>query len=151
MSVKKRPAIRPDVDSYADFIGSITLIGLALSNCSASVDRGSYFELSRKNTTRTVSTEYKLDDVDGECFDVSARFALTVEGKMKSPKALSLECVFIAHFHYTAPDIRRDFAERFTQSELRIILWPYFREFVSDISSKMAIPSILIPLAARNE
>jgi hypothetical protein len=147
---KKISRTKHESVNYAEFLRGIKLVGLALSNCSASIDRLTYFELTgkKKNNTRTISAEYKLDEVEKDYFDVSARFTLTVEDKMKPSKALAVECVFAAHFHCTAPEVPREFADRFTQSELRLILWPYFREFVSGITAKMAIPALLIPLSA---
>jgi preprotein translocase subunit SecB len=126
----------------------VKLVGLALSSCSASIDRGLYFEPDRgRKNIRTIFADYKLEDVEKEYFDVSARFRLTVEDKSKALKALTIECGFQGHFHCGASEVPREFVDRFTQSELRIILWPYFREFVNDITAKMSIPPILIPLA----
>jgi len=124
------------------------LIGLALGSCSASLDRGLYFAPDRgAKSARTISADYKLVDAKKDYFDVSARFALTVVDKARAVKALSIECEFVGHFHCSVSDPPREFADRFTQSELRLILWPYFREFVSDITGRMSIPPILIPLA----
>lgn len=141
-SQQKQPA-----KQYADFLRGIKLIGLALGKCSASLDRGLYFARDRSDkSVRTISVDYKLADVKKDYFDVSAQFRLTVEDKTKPVVALTIDCEFVGHFHCGTADVPREFADRFTQSELRLILWPYFREFVSDITSKMSIPPVLIPL-----
>jgi preprotein translocase subunit SecB len=145
---KISPPTKRESTDYASFLRGIKLIGLGLAECSATIDRAAYFDSGKKNNTRTISAEYKLGQLEKEFFDVTARFTLTVEDKMKPPKALAVECIFDAHFHCSTSDVSRERAERFTQSELRLILWPYFREFVSDISGKMAIPPLLIPLSA---
>jgi len=136
-------------DKYSSFLKSIKLIGLGLENCSASLNRDLYSRLlSRKNTSRTITSEYELTEVHDTHFDVSARLTVHVEDKDKTTRSLSIQCAFAAHFHCARLDTGKDYAERFTQSELRLIMWPYFREFVSDVSSKMAIPPLLIPLSA---
>jgi Preprotein translocase subunit SecB len=142
-SQQKQPA-----KQYADFLKGIKLIGLALGSCSASLDRGLYFAQDRPGkSVRTISADYKLEDAKKDYFDASARFRLTVEEKATSKRALAVECEFVGHFHCSVSEFPRDFADRFTQAELRLILWPYFREFVNNITGKMSIPPVLIPLA----
>jgi preprotein translocase subunit SecB len=129
-------------------LGTIKLVGLALGACSAKLDRGLYVAPDRaEKSLRTISADYKLTDVRKDYFDVSARFRLTVEHKTEPLTALTIECEFAGHFHCGDSELSHELADRFTQSELRIILWPYFREFVNDITAKMSIPPILIPLA----
>lgn len=146
---KKSNHLKPEANGYAEFLREIQLIGLGLADCAAKLDRDLYFDVvSQKNSTRIISSHYELKDVQKEFFDVSARFSLHVQDKNKKFTPLSIECGFMGHFHCNARDVPREFAERFSQSELRIVLWPYFREVVSDITSKMAIPPLLVPLAA---
>jgi preprotein translocase subunit SecB len=144
---KKTSPTKHRADQYPNFLRGIKLIGLGLENCSANIEREAYFNLaSKKNNTRTISADYTLVEAHEDSFDVSAKFTVAVEDKLKSSKALTIECVFVAHFHCT--EAPREFLERFTQSELRLVLWPFFREFVSDVTSRMAIPPLLVPLAA---
>jgi preprotein translocase subunit SecB len=143
---KNRPSRREE--QYSEFLHSIKLIALGLENCSANLNRRLYATLAaKKNTDRSILSDYRLGEVEKEFFDVSANFTMRVEDKAKTSRALSIECSFAAHFHCETSEWTNEFAERFTQSELRLILWPYFREFVNDISSKMAIPPLLIPLS----
>jgi len=150
--VERKKNLRPtkrDTKDYTEFLRDIQLIALGLASCSAKLDRDLYFDVvSQKSNTRTISSSYELKDVQKEFFDVAARFSLQVQDKMKTSTPLLVECAFMAHFHCKAREVPRDFAARFSQSELRIVLWPYFREFVSDVTSKMAIPPLLIPLSA---
>lgn len=140
---------KPSANGYAEFLRELQLIGLGLSDCSAKLDRELYFDVvSKKNSTRTISSHYELTGVQKEFFDVSAQFSLQVQDKARKSTPLVIECRFIGHFHCGEHGAPQGFADRFCQSELRIVLWPYFREFVSDITSKMAIPPLLVPLAA---
>jgi hypothetical protein len=146
---KKSSHTKLEPDGYGDFLRGTKLVGLALASCSASLDRGIYIELiEKKKSARNISAEYKLEDVQKDFFDVAAKFTLVMQDKAEGRKALTIECSFAGHFHCGASAVPREFANRFTQSELRLILWPYFREFVSNITAKMAIPPILIPLSS---
>ena len=149
MPEKKSSHTRREPEEYAEFLRGIRLIGLALASCSANLERGAYFELSgKKKSTRNITADYELVEVQKEFFDVMAKFRLAVHDKSQTSKPLTIECSFAGHFHSSTSEVRRELADRFTQSELRLILWPYFRELVSNLTAKMSIPPILIPLSA---
>jgi hypothetical protein len=146
--VRKNLPTKNDSEQYAKFLREIRLVGLAMENCSSIIRREEYFAaITKKTMDRSISSEYQLHEVQKEFFNVRSRFTLDVKHKVKSLQVLTVKCTFIAHFHSLHGQIPRRFVERFSQSELRLIMWPYFREFVSDMSSKMAIPPLLIPLA----
>jgi hypothetical protein len=104
----------------------------------------------KKGALRLISTEYKLLDAESGYFDANGRFSIVVSEEKKSVPALVIECTFETHFHCKSPVVR-EMAERFTASELRLVLWPYFRELVFDLCGKMSIPPITIPLIAAEE
>jgi hypothetical protein len=134
--------------SYDQFLRSVKPVGLGMSNSLSHLDRAAYIRARklRDGATRSISTEYELRDAAGGYFDAIGKFVLTVtDGKQSSP-ALMIECQYESHFHCTAP-VDRVLAERFTKSELRLILWPYFRELVHDMCGKMGIPPLTIPLS----
>jgi len=81
-------------------------------------------------------------------FDAEGRFELTVSSKEGDKPALAVECIFTAHIHAAEP-VSKEFAKRFAESELWIVMLPYGRYFITDITTRMSIPPIMIPLAAR--
>jgi preprotein translocase subunit SecB len=96
--------------------------------------------------TRSISTEYRLGDAEAGYFDAVGKFLLTVTDGEQSTPALIIKCKYESHFHCKAP-VNKEFAERFTTSELRLVLWPYFRVLVHDFCGKMGIPPLTIPLS----
>jgi hypothetical protein len=146
-----RSNIRPSKSvnsSYEKFLQSVKPIGLGLASSLSQLDREAYARLMKQSSaaTRTISTEYKLLDAEEGYFDATGRFLLIVTDGKKSGPALTIECKYESHFHCRAP-VDRDLAERFTNSELRLVLWPYFRELVYDLCGKMGIPPLTIPLS----
>jgi len=75
---------------------------------------------------------------------------LAVAESQKAAPTLVIEALYETHFHCKAPT-QREPAERFVASELRLIMWPYFRELVFDLCGKMSIPPITIPLVASTD
>lgn len=147
--VKKNLISKPDVETdYAAFLSGIKLVALGLQECNANIDRGTYFELlDKKNIQRRISASYFLDESTSEYFNVSASLTLTVDSEKEHAAAMSIACKYEAHFHCDRCKINKDFASRFTNSELRLVIWPYFRQLVNDMTSRMLVPPILIPFS----
>lgn len=147
MSIKKKPATKLKAGSnYSAFLHGLALVGLGLQSCGTELDRSGYALLDKEHTERRISTSYKLLGSNREFFDAEASFTLTILNTQSDSRVLSVRCTYEAHFHCDKCDEHRGFAQRFTDSELRIVMWPYFRQFVNDMSGRMAVPPILVPL-----
>jgi hypothetical protein len=134
---------------YGDFLKSVRPVGLGLRESSCKLNRDSYAELlGKKNKAgRLISTEYKLSEAEPGYFDATAKFSLAVVEHQKATPALTIDALYESHFHCEAA-ANRELVERFVASELRLVMWPYFRELVFDFCGKMSIAPITIPLAA---
>jgi preprotein translocase subunit SecB len=139
---------RPADSNYEQFLRSVKPVGLALASSFSQVDREAYARLMKQKDgpTRSISTEYKLCEAEAGYFDATGKFLLTVTDGEKANPALIINCKYESHFHCKAP-VDKDLAERFTASELRLVLWPYFRELVHDFCGKMGIPPVTIPFS----
>jgi preprotein translocase subunit SecB len=135
---------------YALFLKGITLLGFGMQESRTTQDRAAYVRLSQgEKLGRRISTEYRTMEVEKTYFNASAKMSLVMEEKgSQSPPAVVVECTYVAHFHCDGCEITREFAERFTQSEMRLVVWPYFRQFVNDATARMAIQPIVIPFSA---
>jgi preprotein translocase subunit SecB len=119
-----------------------------LEGCRTTLNRDQFWELDdKKQGVRRISADYQLLEVRKSFFNVSAKFKMSVEDKQGTSTALLIECEYGAHFHYAESADAKEFAQRFTESELRLIVWPYFRQFVNDVTGRMTIPPILVPLS----
>ena len=83
-------------------------------------------------------------------FDGEVRFRLRLASDEQSDvePSLVVECAYEAHFHFhpASDQVDRDYVQRFVQSELPFVLLPYARHFVSDMTSRMQIGTIILPL-----
>lgn len=149
MSTKKSLPVNRN-QQYALFLKGIQLCGFGMQDSRTTQDREAYVALLSKNRlTRRISTEYNIVEVTKDSFNASAKLSLTMEDKANpASPAVLVECTYIAHFHCDGCEITKGLAERFTKSELRIVVWPYFRQFVNDATSRMAIQSVVIPFSA---
>jgi hypothetical protein len=152
MQRKHTPASKFPDYAYERFLKSVKPIGLGLRESSSKLDRDEYVRIRRQKDggARSISTEYKLLEAASGYFNATGKFSLMVAEKLGANPALKIDCTFETHFHCNGP-ARKELAERFTSSELRLVLWPYFRELVFDLCGKMSIPPITIPLTTNSE
>lgn len=136
---------KPERD-YELFMQNLDVVGIGLTSCVCNIDRSAYFKL--KSKTFSFHHEYQLVKITEEYFDSEGKFAVSLRGGKTSPPILFVECAFRSHIHGKKP-ILREHAERFTNSELRLVLVPYARQFVANLTSQMYIPTVTLPLAVR--
>jgi preprotein translocase subunit SecB len=135
---------------YALFLKGITLLGFGMQESRTAQDRAAYVRLCESDKLgKRITTEYRTMNVEKSFFNASAKMSLTMEDKKNpSPPVVTVECMYVAHFHCDGCEITKELAERFTQSELRLVVWPYFRQFVNDATARMAIQPVVIPFSA---
>jgi hypothetical protein len=140
----------PDTGKYASFLDSLELIAIAAKSCSCHLDRYGYMQFRKtvKRPVRILNEEPKVSNLRDDHFDAEIRYILKLaaEGERTIEKSLSLECVFEAHFHTGSSPSDRVYAEQFAQSELRFILRPFARQFIADMTARMGIGPIFLPL-----
>ncbi len=147
---KRQRSLAPAAEeqlSYESFIGSVRLYHIGMDEVSAKLNREIFWASRGKsaNATREIGTEYIATDVEDNHFNVLAKFALTIAVAGRKEPAIAIESQFFAHFH-TRMRADESYASRFATSEAKIIFWPYFRQLVSDVTARMHIPPITIPL-----
>jgi preprotein translocase subunit SecB len=138
---------------YDKFLESIEPFSVSLNSCSASIDRYRNWQARRKKLRPIshISADYEVEWVGEKAFDIIGKMAVTTEHPETNERILHIECAFETHFHRGAALIHKDYVSRFAQGELRVFIWPYFRQFIADITSKMGIAPIMIPITVREE
>jgi preprotein translocase subunit SecB len=147
MPTRKKKHTSSNDRAYAEFVRHAELIAMGLSTSSVQLDRAAYMKLRREKNglIRAVDVSFEVRRVKTSSFDGLAKYTLTTQDRQKTVQPLRIECAFDAHFHGPEP-IHQALAERFIKSFLGVIVWPYFRQFVFDLSARMAIPPITLPL-----
>jgi preprotein translocase subunit SecB len=135
--------------SYDEFINKLSLVELRLISSSSKLDSKSLERMitsKASNVTRMISVNYKLKSVGENYFESTAQLGLAFRSQKTKLTPVKVECTFSAHFHVKTPFTKK-LAQRFTDSELRLVVWPYFRQFVQDTTARMSIPPVLIPFS----
>lgn len=144
---QKRTHITADSD-YTFFLKSIEPIIISLVGSRFRVDREEYFNEESKRLS--IAWRCVPSKIGHDCFDAHATLIVKLGStKARSKPSVEIDATFEMHFHGAKP-INRAFVERFADSEVRIVIWPYFREFVSSVSGRMHIPPIVLPFGTRD-
>jgi preprotein translocase subunit SecB len=133
---------------YAAFIASLHLYSIGLAESSCSIDRDEYWG---KDEEKSVS--YKMMSkplaLQEKTFDARSSLTLTITGEKSKAAIVKIVVTFELHFH--ASPITKELVDKFCESEIRLIVWPYFREYVSNTIGRMHIPPVILPLSDKEE
>jgi preprotein translocase subunit SecB len=134
------------------FIKSIKLTGIGLDKCEASVDRAllSNATENEKELAIEITMNQSLLAHEDNYFVVTSNFDLTQRAKGSEKKIVSMTATFSAKFDLTKP-ANEELIRGFADLEARLIFFPYLRHFVSDISHRMAINTIVLPMTSELE
>ena len=135
------------------FASKVGLFAFGLKSCSCALDRHAHAKMRRAGpdkALRLVTSETFIERITDEtqAFDGGIKYELVIKEKGEQVHAISIECVFLAHFHGPSR-VGKEKIEAFLKSYMPIISWPYFRQFVSDTTARMAIPPVTLPLLSQ--
>lgn len=138
----------PKVADYQTFITSLELYMIGLAESACEINRKNYWG---KDEGKRVS--FKLSSkpvsIDKTHFDVRSTIALTMIGEKSKATVVKITATFDLHFH--ADPLEKDLVDKFCESDIRLIVWPYFREYVSSTIARMHVPPVILPLSSKEE
>lgn len=148
--MKKNTVTRKKKDTYFEFVSHLEPVALGLRSSRTDLDRSAFARMRRRKNAeaKEVKAEFALECVEKCYFDACARFSLRILDRKAHVTPLTIECTFETHIHGKEP-INRKFAEQFTNSGLRFLVWPYFREFVNAMAGKMSLTSVFLPFVEK--
>jgi len=146
---KKRTKAGVTSSAYKRFLSNLDLYAIGLDQIEAKLDRTDYAKSigdKRSSIVRNITTEFALSELDGDHFDVSGSFELSMGRANDAMTFLEIRASYSAHFHPKKGTFLRADAEQFAESEAKLLFWPYFRQTVADTTARMYIRPITIPL-----
>jgi hypothetical protein len=131
-----------------NFVAGLHLIGMGLQKSSTELHRDKLWKILKSESSqvkRQLVESYRLTEIQEGFFEAEGEYQLTVgEGDLLG---LEIHCSFEVHMHTASSEVDHAMAERFAKQDLRFVLLPYARQFVTDMTGQMQIPPIILPLA----
>ncbi len=134
-------------DNYSRFLASVDPIIIALVQETFRIDRERYLKSERE--VLRAGIESKLVKLGKDAFDVRTSLVLTATTAPAAKPLIDFRAVYNLHFHGSG--ITEANVKRFVTNELRIVIWPYFRELVNNATARMHVPPIILPVSSRGE
>lgn len=69
----------------------------------------------------------------------------SIDGLVRGKKIIQIKMQLMAVLE-TESVIGKDFLDKFKRNTLKLITYPYVREFVNDITAKMGLPPLVLPI-----
>ena len=138
----KKPVISPE--EYANILSSMSLSQILLNDCSSkkhevkskggAIDLDISMKLGYEQNASEVSfiTTYKLDGVKRSEGTEEKVFAITASFQLSYMKTKEIE-------------ITKEFVNVFKDNSIELVSWPYFRELVQNMISRMGFPPLTLP------
>jgi preprotein translocase subunit SecB len=130
---------------YSKFLESLQPFTIALVHEAFRVDRVQYLEAEKEQIS--VRLVPRLEQAGDGFFDARATLYLLITKAGEDRPLIRFTATYELHFH--ASHVTEENVERFVASELRIVIWPYFRELVNNASGRMHIPPIILPVGGQ--
>jgi hypothetical protein len=133
---------------YLDFVRTVHLNGVGLDSATLKVERSllSLSSGSSENPHAEVSGRQEAFDITSESFSVRGDYKVAISG-VEGKEVVTIYCTYSASFSLDA-GARKSEVERFASNEVRLVFWPYLRQFVSDTTARMSIPPLVLPLTS---
>jgi hypothetical protein len=152
-TVKKLATIESTIASPGQariaFVKSIKFGGIGLDKSTVAVDRNLLAkaqETKAKLEIEVTIGQFVLTHTK-DFFVIGANFDLCQRAKGTEENVVSIAATFSAKFNLTKA-AEPDLVNAFAALEARLIFFPYLRHYVSDISYRMAIDPIVLPMTS---
>jgi len=129
------------IAEYAKILRGLELKNILLTRCVCNLIR-ERLTPDMKIAIRSASS-YKKTEKD--IIEIAQKYFLEASSQTKKEIFLNIECDYILEYA-SAQEINDAFFERFKKTSLPLNAWPFFREFVNNITSRMYIPPFTLPL-----
>ncbi len=136
--MSKTQAARIDPKEYARILETLELKNLYLEKGSFNVNR----EQLKGSLTLNIKDTFSYRSAESG-IEIVAEY--TLMGKNKEKKStIRLKATFVLQYE-TPEEITDDFFDVFKEVSLPFIVWPFVREYVYSITSRMYLPPITLP------
>jgi len=129
---------------YREILNSIDLKNIFLKSCSCELER----EKVSPDTKVNISDTALILKQEKDYLEILHSYIFEAMSQQKKERFLIIKCEYILEYA-AAKEITNSFFDIFKRTSLLLNSWPFFREFVNNITSRMYIPPFTLPLIKR--
>jgi hypothetical protein len=131
-------------NEYKEILKGIDLKNIILNACSCELER----EKISPETKVDIRETAVIRKQEKDNLEILHKYIFEAKSQSKKEIFLTIKCEYILEYE-AAKEITNEFFDIFKRTSLPLNSWPFFREFVNNITSRMYIPPFTLPLLKR--
>src|SRR5271157_1684392 len=142
MKIPPRSKVKED---YVRFLKCIQLDDIYLAQTTATFDRERFRSFPKELPIQGQSKCSK-PVVSGTSFTVRATMEVFIGTPNAKDSLGRIEVTYVLRFSVRARAMNPEHVNQFTKSTIKIVVWPFFREFIHNMTARFGIPHVNVPI-----
>ena len=143
----KIPSKSKAKEGYIRFLKNLEVEEIFLSETRASIDRARFTPTSKQVRVYGQS-RFGKPIISNAIFTVPATMEVLI-GAPNAKEALGrIEVTYVLRFSVGSEELNTEHVNQFTRSTIKIVIWPFFREFIHNMTARFGIPHVNVPIHA---
>ncbi|MCX8057524.1 MAG: hypothetical protein N3F03_07950 [Ignavibacteria bacterium] len=137
---EKKQKISPE--KYQKILEGLELVSISLKDAKCYLNTDVKFpgELGV-----TISSDEKFKVISNDEIQIVQKYSLDARKRNSKSRFLNVEATFLVKLK-SKENFTEDFFNVYKEISLKLNTWPYFREFINNITLRMNIPPLTLPL-----
>jgi preprotein translocase subunit SecB len=132
-------------EGYVHFLKCLQLDDIYLSQTTATFDRERFKSFPKEIPIQGQSRCTK-PILSGTAFTVRATMEVLIGGSNAKESLGRVEVTYALKFSVRAKELNPEHVNQFTRSTIKIVIWPFFREFIHSMTARFGIPHVNVPI-----
>lgn len=130
-----------DIKKYNEFVKGLELEEIVLSE----LDSKRISEPEKGHWVFDVKHDFSLILKSEEKLKAKAQFIVSTQNKDSGQELFSIKAVFLINYKNSSKiELTEEMEKRFINTNIPLNIWPYAREIVSSLSTRMGYPPLII-------
>ena len=134
-------------EDYIRFLKSLEVDEIYLSDTTARFDRDRS-KSSSKQVAVLGQSRFGRPIIANTNFTVPATMEVLIGGDNAKDAFGRIVVTYVILFSVRSKDLNPEHVNQFTRSTIKVVIWPFFREFIHNMTARFGIPHINVPIHA---
>jgi len=142
MKIPSRVRARKD---YIQFLKNLEVVDICLTDCIAKFDK-QLLTSSPKQISISGRSSFARPLISKSDFTVAATMEVIIGGSAKSEAIAKIRVTYNLTFIVRGGELDTIHIGQFSKSNIKIVIWPFFREFIHNMTARFGIPHVNVPI-----
>jgi len=134
-------------EDYIRFLKSLEVDEIYLSETTARFD-GDRSKSSTKQVSVHGRSRFGKPRISNTSFTVPATMEVLIGAPNTKDAFGRIEVTYVLKFSVESKELNPEHVNQFTNSTIKVVIWPFFREFVHNMTARFGIPHVNVPIHA---